>query len=147
MGLALGTGELFHRATPTRLPWQSCFCLDQLWAEPGGCCWGCSYFGLPPLLQAFKLFVLQELFALQIPSLCPWGGTGTAAGPIHGSVAEQDCAVQPGSRYILQAAPVSDSLGPLQGSLSAHCRPCLVSPPWGQLYNHANSLLPTSTCI
>lgn len=56
-------------------------------------------------------------------------------GPPHGSVAEQGCTVQPGSWYILQAAPVSGSLGPLQGSLSAHCRPCLVSPPRGQLHN------------
>lgn len=36
MGLALGTGELFHQGTPTPLPWQSCFCLGQLWADPVG---------------------------------------------------------------------------------------------------------------
>lgn len=30
------------------------------------------------MLQPFKLFVLQELFALQVSSLCPWGGPGTA---------------------------------------------------------------------
>lgn len=56
------------------------------------------------------------------------------------------CTVQPGSWYIQQAPSVSASFGPLQGSLSAPCRPFLVSPPWGQLHNRANTLLPTSTC-
>lgn len=84
MGLALGTGELFHQGA--HLPH---LCLGRaasasasygltLWAEPGGHCWGCSHIGLAPILQPFKLFVLQELFALQVPSLCPWGGAGTA---------------------------------------------------------------------
>lgn len=100
-----------------------------LWAESGGHCWGCSHIGLAPILQPFKLFVLQELFALQVPSLCPWGGAGLRLRPPHGSVAEQGCAVQPGSWYYPAGSTCQQVLGPLQGSLSAHCRPCLVSPP------------------
>lgn len=77
-----------------------------------------------------------------------WPGHSCALrlGTPQGSVAEQGCEVQPGSCYILQAAPVSGSFGPLRGGLSAHGRPCLVSPPWGQLHNCADTLLPTSTC-
>lgn len=43
MGVALGTGELFHQGIPTLLPWQSCFCLSQLWADPvGRARWGAA---------------------------------------------------------------------------------------------------------
>lgn len=137
MGLALGKENSSTRVAPHlclgRAASALASCRLTLWAEPGGCCWWCSHLGLPPMLQPFKLFVLQELFVLQAPSRCLWGGLGTAMQFSQGHSTS--------SRQHLSVVPLA-----LCKAASAQCRPYLVSPPWGQLHNRANTLLPTSTC-
>lgn len=103
-GHGSGTGDMRtlppgypHTSALEELPSVLASCGLTLWAEPGGCCWGCSHLGLPPMLQPFKLFVLQELSALQAPSLCPWGGLGTAvqSSQGHGTFSRQHLSVLP----------------------------------------------------